>query len=166
MSRGPSTLTDERHLMSTKVLSVMIGVGMLGSAAGLGAQLTDRTQATVKVVQTIGCAAQEGSMWFLTNATEPVETDSPGPAQTEIEEGHNSELGSLRFQLIGVADFVDPGTTLNLGQRSRFLTAEQVNATGQLADGHKMFVKGLHITDSVPQRINVTSAISLSDACG
>ena len=152
--------------MNAKVLGLMISVGLLSSAAGLGAQLTDRTQATVKIVQTIGCAAQEGSMWFLTNATDPVETDSPGPAQTEIEEGHDAELGSLRFQLIGVADFVDPGTTLNLGDRSRFLTADQVNATGQLADGHKMFVKGLHITDSAPQRINLTSAISLSDSCG
>ena len=152
--------------MNAKILGLMISVGLLSSAAGLGAQLTDRTQATVKIVQTIGCAAQEGSMWFLTNATDPVETDSPGPAQTEIEEGRDAELGALRFQLIGVADFVDPGTTLNLGDRSRFLTADQVNATGQLADGHKMFVKGLHITDSAPQRINLTSAISLSDSCG
>ena len=52
-----------------------------------------------------------------------------------------------------------------LHQRAEFTAQESVNSTGQLAEGHKVAVKGLHITSVDPHRLNVTSVISLADTC-
>ena len=39
-------------------------------------------------------------------------------------------------------------------------------AISQLVPGHKVTVKGLYIEDTDPQRINLTSVISVGEACG
>ena len=146
------------------VLLTAILVG--GSWVGAKAQQTDLTDPTVRIIQTIGCATVEGTTWFITNATDPAETEAPFTSDAEVEDAQNAFLGSNRFQLIGVAEFLDVEGLLDQFQRSDFTARESVNASGQLVAGHKVAVKGLFIEDDDPKRINLTSVISLAESCG
>ena len=73
-------------------------------------------------------------------------------------------LGQNRYQLIGVADFVDAEPPGKIGVRGEILSPSRVNATGMLVAGHRVAVKGLYIQD-VPARINLTSVVDLGAGC-
>lgn len=148
----------------TVLLTVVTLVG--GSWVGTKGQQTDLTEPTVRIIQTIGCATVEGTNWFVTSATDPAETEEPFTNDPEVEDAQNASLGSNRFQLIGVAEFLDVEGLLNQFQRSDFTARDSVNASGQLVAGHKVAVKGLFIEDADPKRLNLTSVISLAEACG
>ena len=148
--------------------TVLLTAVLLGSGSWVGtrAQQTDLTEPTIKIIQTIGCATVEGTTWFITDATDPAETEAPFTSDVEVEEAQNAPLGSNRFQLIGVAEFLDVEGLLDQFQRSDFTARESVNASGQLIVGHKVAVKGLFIEDVEPKRINLTSVISVAESCG
>ena len=141
----------------------MVGSGLIAVEA---LQDPDLTSPTVQIIQTIGCATVEGTSWYLTNATDPVEAEAPFASNAEMEAAEAAALGSNRFHLIGVAEFLDVEGLLNQFQRGDFTARESVNATGQLVAGHKVTVKGLYIEDTDPQRINLTSVISVGESCG
>ena len=90
------------------------------------------------VVQSVGCAEVEGTMWFLTRTTDPTESDTPYSSDSEIEEAHTVSLGSNRFQSIGVAEFLDVEGLLDQFQRADFTARESVNSIGQLKAQHKL----------------------------
>ena len=129
------------------------------------ARQTNQTKPTVPLVSAVGCVDTADGSWFLSRATEPKETQAPFATEADVEEARNATLGSNRFELIGVAEFLDVEGLLALHQRAEFTAPESVNATGQLVSGTKVAVKGLHITAAGLSRLNLTSVISLADTC-
>ena len=125
----------------------------------------EREPQTVPLVQSVGCAELEDSTWFLNRATDPAESDNPYTSDSDIEEAQDLPLGSNRFELIGVAEFLDVDGLLAQFQRADFTAPESVNATGQLKDGNRIAVKGLYLQDTNPSRINLTSVITLGEPC-
>ena len=114
------------------------------------------------LVMLVGCAAKtpQPHIWDLTRAGPRVESSRAGITTTEKSQFERQPLGRDAYQLIGVGDFVDAETSRTIGDRGRILTSSRVNATGMLASGHKVGVKGLFI-DASPPRINLTSVVDL-----
>ena len=73
--------------------------------------------------------------------------------------------GKREFELIGVAEFLDGEAQVEWGDRGRFTTVDQTNATHDLREGRTVFVKGLLIEADSEARINLLSVVSLPDAC-
>src|SRR5262245_53559593 len=117
------------------------------------------------IVMAVGCAARTDSpaIWNLTRATATAESPRVGITTREKDQLAKQPLGQNIYQLIGVADFVDADTSRAIGDRGKILAPGRVNATGMLASGHKVAVKGLLI-EATPPRINLTSVLDLG-AC-
>jgi hypothetical protein len=117
------------------------------------------------LVMLVGCAGKtaQPQIWDLTRAGARVESSRAGITASEKDQLARQTLGQDAYQLIGVADFVDTQTARTIGDRGAILTPPRVNATGMLADGRKVAVKGLLI-DATPPRINLTSVVDLG-AC-
>jgi hypothetical protein len=113
-----------------------------------------------------GCAkaTAQPHIWTLSDAGARVESATVAITTEEKERLAAQPPGQNTYQLIGVADFVDGETSRKIGVRGKILTAPRVNATGMLADGHKVGVKGLYI-DARPPRINLTSVVDLAARC-
>ena len=152
---------------AVRVAVAVVACSMWGGLAAKQQQV-DLSRPTVAMVQSVGCVSREAGTpptWWLTSATDATETETPYASNNEIEGLRNASPGSNRFQLIGVADFLDAEGALNQFQRGDFTASESVNATGQLVAGHRVAVKGLFLEATDPQRINLTSVISLADSC-
>ena len=148
---------------------VGLAVAMTLASTPTGAQTTssppvDRPQ--VPMVLVVGCATAGAQLhiWTLAFAGARVESSRPGITAEEKAHVKDWRLGQDTYQLIGVADFVDPETARKIGDRGAILTRPRVNATGMLASGHKVAVKGLLI-DARPPRINLTSVFDLGRTC-
>ena len=152
--------------MGTKLLAaapaVMIMCVMLVAAA---AQEPEDNAPTVPLVKSVGCVEKDGDAWFLTRATEPEVTEYPFPSAAELEDAGSAALGSSRLQLIGVTDFLDVNGLLASFDRADHTARESANATGTIAEGRKLAVKGLYITSVEPHRVNLTSAMAIADTC-
>jgi hypothetical protein len=118
------------------------------------------------VVMVVGCAAEtaQPQVWTLSHAGERAESLRAGITAEERAQLAPRRLGGDTYQLIGVADFVDADTSRKIGVRGEILPPARVNATGMLAAGHKVAVKGLYIQAS-PPRINLTSVVDLGRSC-
>jgi len=141
--------------------AVAIGVG---AAASIAAQPS--TSGGTPVVLTVGCArpGAQPHIWDLTRAALPLQSPRPGITAEEKLQLEARPLGQHHYQLIGVADFVDAESSRKIGVRGEILSPARVNATGMLAAGHRVAVKGLYI-EGVPARINLTSVVDLGAAC-
>ncbi len=123
----------------------------------------------VEIVWTVGCVALrtgDAPTWWLTSAADPTETRVGVFNVNQVEEAKETALGSHEFQLVGVAEFIDAESLLRFGDRAQFTTADQVNATNQLQDGHTVLVKGLLIEAGTVARINLLAVVGLADGCG
>ena len=120
----------------------------------------------VPIVLIVGCAAKtpQPHVWTLSHAGVREESSRPGIANEERDSVAKRPLGRDTYQLIGVADFVDRDTSRTIGVRGELLASSRVNATGLLADGHKVAVKGLYIA-AAPPRVNLTSVVDLAAKC-
>lgn len=143
--------------------AVVIASGAVSAAA---AQEPDGTGPTVPLIRTVGCVEKDGAKWFLTRATDPEVTRYPFPSAVELEDAGRAALGSNRLELVGVTDFLDVEGLLASFQRAQHTAPASVNATGALAAGRRVAVKGLYITSVEPHRVNLTSAMSVADRCG
>ena len=152
--------------MGTKLLAalfaVIIACGLSPSAA---AQESEEDTPTVPLVKSVGCVEKDGDAWFLTRATEPEVTEYPFPSAAELEDAGSAAPGSVRLQLVGVTDFLDVDGLLASFDRAEHTARESANATGSIAEGRKLAVKGLYITSVEPHRINLTSAMPVADTC-
>ncbi len=109
--------------MSTQILAALTAVAIAcGASLGAAAQEPDLTKPTVPLVRTVGCVEMEGGSWFLTRATDPEETEFPFASFVEVEDARDVSLGSNRFQLVGVTDFLDAEALLSSHQRAEFTT--------------------------------------------
>jgi hypothetical protein len=118
------------------------------------------------LVMVVGCAAEtaQPQIWTLSHAGARSESLRAGITAEERAQLAPRLLGGDTYQLIGVADFVDADTSRQIGVRGEILPPARVNATGMLAAGHKVAVKGLYIQAS-PPRINLTSVVDLGRSC-
>jgi hypothetical protein len=114
------------------------------------------------IVMVVGCASKTSvpHIWDLARAGARADTPRAGITPDEKDRLAKAPLGQDRYQLIGVADFVDAETSRAIGDRDKILTPPRVNATGMLVAGHKVGVKGILI-DASPPRINLTSVVDL-----
>jgi len=121
--------------------------------------------ACAAIVMVVGCASKTSlpHIWDLTHAGARADSTRAGITAVEKDEAAKQPLGRDTYQLIGVADFVDAGTSRTIGDRDKILTPPRVNATGMLVSGHKVAVKGVLI-EATPPRINLTSVADLG-AC-
>jgi len=153
------------------VLVAMIAMTWPASAQG------QRSEPQVEIVWTVGCVEMrngDAATWWLTRAADPTETRAGVFNENQVEEAKEEALGSREFHLIGVAEFLDAESLLSFGDRAQFTTADQVNATNQLREGHTVLVKGLLIeagttagtTARATARINLLAVVGLADACG
>ena len=119
-----------------------------------------------RLVSTVGCAAESAqpNIWMLSRAGERSASARPGITTEEMTQLSKRPLGQNTYELIGVADFVDPETSRKIGVRGAILPRSRVNATGMLANGRKVAVKGLFIPGP-PARINLTSVVELDRRC-
>ncbi len=153
--------------MRTELLAVagavVIACGALPAAGG---QEPDGMGPTVPLVRAVGCVEKDGDAWFLSRATDPEVTRYPFPSAVELEDAGRAALGSNRLELVGVTDFLDAEGLLASFQRAEHTAPGSVNATGALAAGRRVAVKGLYITSVEPRRVNLTSAMAVADTCG
>ena len=91
--------------------------------------------------------------------------DYRGDIEASVE-ARSAQLGSRELQLVGVADFLDAESLLRFGERARFTTPEQANASNQLREGSTVLVKGLLIEGGPVDRINLLTVVALTDGCG
>ena len=145
--------------------AVTVAVITPGLLPGAAAQEPERSKPTVPLVKAVGCVEQDGESWFLTRATDPEETEYPFASAAELQDAGSAALGSNRLQLVGVTDFLDVNGLLASFDRAEHTAPESVNATGSLAAGRKLAVKGLYITSVEPHRVNLTSAMVVADTC-
>ena len=158
-------INTEAISMNRTLLTTVTTIIISGISLNVAGQESNQNTPTVALVTTVGCVEQDGESWFLTRATDPTVTALPFSSFTELEDAGHAALGSNRLELVGVTDFLDAGGLLASFQRAEFTAPESVNATGQLADGRQVVVKGLHIPSVTPNRINLTSLFSLADSC-
>ena len=101
----------------------------------------------------------------MARAAEPTVTEVGPFNEDEVEEARDVALGDREFQLIGVAEFLDGHEQLDWGDRASFTTSDQTNATRDLRDGRRVFVKGLLIDADSAAGINLLSVVALADSC-
>ena len=152
--------------MGSKLLAALFAVVIAGGAAlSAASQEPEENKPTVPLVKSVGCVEKDGDAWFLTRATEPEVTEYPFPSAAELEDAGSAALGSSRLQLVGVTDFLDVDGLLASFDRAEHTARESANATGTIAEGRKLAVKGLYITSVEPHRVNLTSAMAIADTC-
>ena len=146
----------------------VLALAACGLHAGIYAQpqQADVSRPTVPLVSAVGCALRtsEGA-WMLTNATDGIETRVLFASAKEIEEARKRALGNNRYRLLGTPEFLTKEELLKSGQRAEFTRPDVANATGQLQDGRKLFVKGLLITAPNEKRLNLVGVQQLADTC-
>ena len=152
--------------MGSKLLAALSAVVIAcGASLVAAAQEPEEDSPTVPLVKSVGCVEKDGDAWFLTRATEPEVTEYPFPSAAELEDAGSAALGSSRLQLVGVTDFLDVNGLLASFDRAEHTARESANATGTIAEGRKLAVKGLYITSVEPHRVNLTSAMAIADTC-
>jgi hypothetical protein len=144
------------------IACVAVTMAAIPAAAGTNGQ----RPAGTPVVMVVGCArpGAQPHIWDLIRAGDHSESSRPGITTDEKAQLDRRALGQRTYQLIGVADFVDAETSRRIGVRGEILSRTRVNATGMLASGHKVAVKGLYI-EGTPPRINLTSVVDLGGRC-
>lgn len=134
--------------------------------AGVYGQQADLSKPTVPLVSAVGCARRTpDGAWTLTNATEGTESRVLFMSAKEIEAARKQALGKNRYTLLGTPEFLTKEELLRSGQRAEFTRPEVANATGQLQDGRKVFVKGLLITAPKERRLNLVAVQQLAESC-
>jgi len=146
----------------------MLALAAFGLHAGVYAQSqqADVAKPTVPLVSAIGCGLRTpDGTWMLTDATEGIETRVLFTSAKDLEEARKKALGTNRYRLLGTPEFLTKEELLKSGQRAEFTRPEVANATGQLQDGRKLFVKGLLITAANEKRLNLVGVQQLADTC-
>jgi hypothetical protein len=111
---------------------------------GTGAEFAGPPQGpnALPIVEVVGCLAQSGNLWMMTNATEPTRATAGWSRPEEVKAAETKPLGSLQLPLIGLVE-LSPADH----------------------KGHKVVVKGLLIKDAAGNRLNVTSLMTATTAC-
>ena len=136
---------------------------------GVGAQPPQDAQSTpsIPTVSVVGCGSRTAEgVWMLTKATDGVETKTLFASDDELQEAAQQALGNHEYVLVGTTDFLTTEELLSHPQRAQFTRPVVANATGQLQDGRKLFVKGLLITAPNEMRLNLVAVHQVAETCG
>jgi hypothetical protein len=134
--------------------------------AAVYARQADVSKPTVPLVSAVGCAQRTtDGAWQLTNATPGTEVRVLFMSANEIEAARKQPLGKNSYTLLGTPEFLTKEELLRSNQRAEFTRPEVANATGQLQDGRKVFVKGLLIKAANGMRLNLVAVHRLTDTC-
>jgi hypothetical protein len=152
--------------MDPRAVVGLLAVAVSALSARVDAQQADVSKPAVPLVSVVGCAQRtpQGA-WTLTNATDGIESRVLFMSAKEIEAARKQALGTNRYTLLGTPEFLTKEELLKSGQRAEFTRPEVANATGQLQDGRKVFVKGLLITAPNERRLNLVAVQQLADTC-
>lgn len=101
---------------------------------------------------------------MLSKASARTETINPGITEIDVEEVKKRASTNARYELIGIADFLVPDASLEIGLRKQLIPKDRVNATGTLTAGRRVAVKGM-LLPATPPRLNVTSIMDLGTSC-
>jgi hypothetical protein len=101
---------------------------------------TERMQNNLNVVEVVGCLERSGAAWTLTNATDPIVSETQATSSVTLRSAEVRALGDQQYQLLGVNIF-DP---------SRY-------------NGNKVAVKGILMEAS--RGLNVTSLQMVGPGC-
>ena len=102
---------------------------------------------------------------MLTHATDGVDSKTLFASDDELQEAAQQALGNKEYVLVGTTDFLTKKELLSHPQRAQFTRPAVANATGQLRDGRKLFVKGLLITAPNERRLNLVAVHEVADPC-
>lgn len=94
------------------------------------------------VVAVTGCLAQQGGVWWLSNASGTLATGAAA-AKIGVNEARKAPAGQERYHVIGVLE--------------EYRVSEHA--------GHRMLAKGLLIEDAKEKRLNLTSLLMVDQAC-
>jgi hypothetical protein len=120
-------------------------VWLLVAAAVAGAHAQGRRGASpdqMPIVEVVGCLSQTGTVWMLTDATEPASTQASFTTADAVKAAAEKPLGTQQYRLLGTSPF-----------------------SPDRHKGHKMAIKGLLIKSDSENRINVTSLQMLAETC-
>lgn len=125
----------------------LAGVLLVGLSGVPAIASQDPAQASrMELVAVVGCVAQNGNQWFVTNATGPLAAPGPdGPTgQTvTVDMARAEDVGTQRYRLIGVVDEYDV----------------------PVHEGHRVLARGLLIEDGDETRLNVTAVLMVEEDC-
>jgi hypothetical protein len=99
-------------------------------------------QASVDIVQVVGCLEQSSAAWTLTRASVPIMFPTPATSSAELRAASAKSLGSQRYRLLGAGIFKPFDHK-----------------------GEKVAVKGVLIKGANYSRLNVTSLQKVSPTC-
>ena len=102
---------------------------------------------------------------MLTNATDGVPSGVLFASDEELQEAAQQALGTKDYVLVGTTDFLTQEDLLHHPQRAQFTRPAVANATGQLQDDRKLFVKGLLITAPNEMRLNLVAVHQVAETC-
>lgn len=147
------------------IASVCVGLA-LGSVvmAQSGSQPPVNPRRPIVLVTGCARATPKPHLWQLSKASSRTETNNPGITNDEVEELKKRAGTNANYELIGVADFVAPETSREIGLRKELIPPARVNTTSTLAAGRRVAVKGM-LLPATPPRINLTSVIDLGTTC-
>jgi hypothetical protein len=117
------------------------------------------------LVTLVGCAARtlDGG-WTLTHASVPVASSIVHADAGEIGAARGVALGTGAYRLVGTAEFGSSDDLLR-GDRATFTVKQTANATGSLAHGRQVAVKGLLTGPPAAPLVNLLSVQPLGDQC-
>lgn len=151
--------------MDRLTASSILAIAVSALNPGVYAQQPDLSKPTVPLVSAVGCAQRTPDGWQLTNATEGTEARVLFMSAKEIDAARKQPLGKNSYKLLGTPEFLTKEELLKSGQRAEFTRPEIANATGQLQDGRKVFVKGLLIKAANEMRLNLVAVQQLAETC-
>ena len=156
-----------KHMTECRVFWVLVLV-VGGWTAGTDTQTpqNDEPALSTPIMSVVGCGSRTADgIWMLTNATDGVESRVLFASDEELQEAAQQALGSKNYVLIGTTDFLSQEDLLSHPQRAQFTRPAVANATGQLQNGRKLFVKGLLITAQNEMRLNLVAVHQVSETC-
>jgi hypothetical protein len=144
---APGSLSDEEyvdlvaHLL--KINNYADGMNELGVADLTGIKIPGQSgNLEFALVQVVGCLAQNGRVWSLNRATDPVRTREPeAPKDDEAAKLDETPFGDRTFRL------------------------QQIYGTPTGWMGQKVVAKGFLAKSGTEERVNVTSIRPLTSSC-
>jgi hypothetical protein len=123
-------------------LTSIIWIFVVSGGASAQSQPSKANPDRPPLVEVVGCLAQTGTNWVLSNASEPAASTTSFTTPEAVKAAAEKPLGTGRFLLLGTAPFSPDGHK-----------------------GHKMVVRGLLIKSGGDTRINLTSFQMLAETC-
>ncbi len=138
------------------VFAAGLGAVWAIAAVGLAAQAT-RSPQKADVVAVAGCLGQEGEIWVLTRATEPLVPPRPAPSTASTEQGGYSATLAVTAQM---------AKEQSHGKERYRLTGflKELNVASH--KGHRVLVRGPLTTEGTEKRINLMSVTMVAEDCG